>query len=60
MLDSWTYDRPLPTLETIGDEDEDVYDALLDGVDGVNPADVETNFDVQPGKGDADENPTGK
>lgn len=45
MLARWTLDRPLPTLATIGDLPEDLYDALLDAVGGVSAADLQENFE---------------
>lgn len=44
-LESWTLPRPLPTMETLGDEDEDVYDALMDAVDRLELAKRPTSVD---------------
>ncbi len=44
LLADWTLERPLPTLQTIGDLPEKLYDALLDAVGGVSAADLETDF----------------
>lgn len=54
MLHAWTLrnpdnsPRPLPTLQTIGDLPEAVYDALLDAVGGVSATDLETDFGPTP------------
>lgn len=45
-LESWTYDRPLPTTETLGDEDEDVYDALMAALDALEAARQPTSVDL--------------
>lgn len=49
-LASWTLELPLPTLETIGDLPENIYDALDAAVGGevVNVATSGVNFDVNP------------
>jgi hypothetical protein len=59
LLASWTLDRPLPKLDTIGDLPEDLYDALLDAVGGVSAAELEVNFEVTNPKAPGyDETPT--
>src|ERR1019366_5494029 len=55
LLKSWTLDRPLPTLATIGDLPEELYDTLLEAVGGFSAAEVKTNF-APTGPG---ESPTG-
>jgi hypothetical protein len=51
-LASWTLDIPLPTLETIGDLPDDLYQALDDitGGDAINAAVSTIDFDVNPDK----------
>lgn len=44
LLHSWTLDRRLPTLETIGDLDGDLYSALLAAAGGMSAAELEENF----------------
>ncbi len=48
LLESWTLDEPLPTLDTIGELDSDLYDALVDYVGGVSSMSFNENFSVQP------------
>ena len=56
VLQSWTLPLPLPTMDTIGDLDADLYDALDTAIGGVTTAiTAAENFEVQPGE----ENPTG-
>ena len=52
-LESWSLDRPLPTMDDIGDLPADLHDALVDAVGGM--ALSGENFGVQP----PGENPTG-
>ncbi len=62
MLASWSLDRPLPTLATIGDLPEDLYDALLTAVGGVSAGELETDFTPKIAKRDpvtGEEFPTG-
>ena len=55
-LKYWSLDLPLPTMDTIGDLDADMYDALDTAIGGVTTAvAAATDFEAQPGK----ENPTG-
>lgn len=61
-LKSWTLDRPLPTLRTIGDLDQDLYEALLDAAGGIGAQQLETDFSVKRDKIDpatGEEFPTG-
>ncbi len=45
LLKSWTLDRPLPTMKTLGGDDyADVYDALLESVGGVGATELEADF----------------
>jgi hypothetical protein len=46
LLASWSLERPLPTLDTIGDLPEDLYLALLDEVGGVSAADLQEDFEM--------------
>jgi hypothetical protein len=59
LLKSWTLDRPLPTLETIGDLPDDLYEALLDEVGGVSAADIETDFSAPAKKSELPGTPFG-
>lgn len=43
-LASWTLDRPLPTLETIGDLPGDLYEALLDAAAPLPASADDTDF----------------
>jgi|APFre7841882654_1041346.scaffolds.fasta_scaffold03204_8 hypothetical protein len=55
-LKEWSLPLPLPTMDTVGDLDADLYDALDTAIGGVTTAvAAATDFDPQPGK----ENPTG-
>lgn len=49
-LAEWSLDLPLPTLETIGDLPDDIYQALDDATGGevINAAVASANFDVNP------------
>jgi hypothetical protein len=49
-LASWTLEIPLPTMETIGDLPDDVYQALDDAVggDAIKVAAASVDFDVNP------------
>lgn len=49
-LASWTLELPLPTMETVGDLPDDIYQALDDAVggDALNAASSSVNFDVNP------------
>ena len=55
MLQEWSLDKPLPTMETIGDLDPDLYDALDAAIGGVTAVAASVDFDPQP----PGENPTG-
>lgn len=65
-LHSWTLDRRLPTLETIGDLDGELYGALLEAVGGVSAAELEETFEDKTGKppnetrGEVATDPTGR
>lgn len=48
LIVSWTFDRPLPTIATIGTLPSDLYDALLDAAGGVSAAQLEEDFSVTP------------
>jgi len=55
-LKFWSLDLPLPTMDSVGDLDADLYDALDTAIGGVTTAvAAATDFEPQPGK----ENPTG-
>ena len=55
-LKFWSLELPLPTMDSIGDLDADLYDALDTAIGGVTTAiAAATDFEAQPGK----ENPTG-
>lgn len=55
-LKSWTLNLPLPTMDSVGDLDADLYDALDTAIGGVTTAvAAATDFEPQPGQ----ENPTG-
>jgi hypothetical protein len=55
-LKEWSLNLPLPTMDTIGDLDADLYDALDEAIGGVSSAiAAATDFEPQPGQ----ENPTG-
>lgn len=56
-IKSWTLERHLPTLETIGDLPSDLYMALLNAVGGVSAADIE--LDLEATGSPKDEVPTG-
>lgn len=43
-LKSWTLDRRLPTLDTVGDLPHELYEALLELVGGMSAAQLEENF----------------
>lgn len=45
-LKSWTLPRRLPTLESIGDLPDELYQALLGAVGGVSASDMEDSFDA--------------
>jgi hypothetical protein len=51
-LASWTLDIPLPTMDTIGDLPDEVYQALDDAVggDAIKVAAASVDFDVNPDK----------
>lgn len=65
LLHSWTLGRRLPTLETIGDLPQDLYEALLGAVGGMSSHEIEENFDDTTGRppnfalGEEAEDPTG-
>lgn len=48
LLKSWTLDRPLPTLATIGTLPEPLYDALLDAVGGISADELVERFEPNP------------
>ena len=48
LLDSWTLPQPLPTLDTIGDLDIGVYDALAAEASKVNVAATRVSFEPNP------------
>ncbi len=54
-LASWTLEEPLPTIETVGDMDTDIYEALAQ-VTRDQGAAIATGVDFEPGPG---EGPTG-
>jgi hypothetical protein len=58
LLKTWTLDRSLPTLESIGDLPDDLYDALLNEVGGMSAADIEVDFSP-PDRAGLEESPTG-
>jgi hypothetical protein len=48
-LQSWSLDRPLPTMDTVGDLPADLYDALDTAIGGVTTAiAAATDFDANP------------
>ena len=47
MLQSWTLDRPLPTMDTIGDLEGDLYDSLDEAIGGVTTA-IAQGVDLEP------------
>jgi hypothetical protein len=49
MIDSWTLNKPLPTLATIGNLDGDLYEALLDAIGGISAAALSEDFSIRPG-----------
>jgi hypothetical protein len=59
LIASWTLDKPLPTYKTIGDLDEELYEAILTAVGGMSAAELEVNFDLSdPSHPDYKETPT--
>lgn len=48
LLESWTLDRPLPTMATIGDLPGDLYDALDEAIGGVAGLASGVNFEPTP------------
>ncbi len=56
-LISWSRDEKLPTMETIGDLEADLYDALDTAIGGVSGAVGATDFDPTPNPKDG--SPTG-
>lgn len=55
LLESWTLDRPLPTMDTIGDLPASIYRPLMTAVRGNPGAAGGVNFDATPDK----DSPTG-
>lgn len=45
-LESWTLDRRLPTLDTIGDLPAELYNALLEQAGGLSAIQLEENFNA--------------
>jgi len=57
FLESWTLPRPLPTMDTVGDLERDLYRALAEATRGLGASAALGHVDFSPQK--PGENPTG-